>query len=93
MGAPADFKLNRELTSFAGSLFLSMFSLWDVQVPPAAAELLAQAAPVVVCGSAMMGGSFLLSLLMDLLAMASLPLSLGTNWRCQRLVFTSVIYL
>ncbi|CAE8653612.1 unnamed protein product, partial [Polarella glacialis] len=44
MGAPADFKLNRELTSFAGGVCMSMFSLWE----KCAAELLGPRAGLLV---------------------------------------------
>ena len=58
MGAPADFKLNRELTSFAGSFFLSMFSLWDHLL----FSLQANAAlDMFACLCAVLGGSFLLT--------------------------------
>ncbi len=82
MGAPADFKLNRELTSFAGSLFLSIFSLWEIQLPAHVVEALASAAQVFACCCAMMGASFVLTLLMDILAVASLPLFVAYVGTC-----------
>ena len=82
MGAPADFKLNRELTSFAGSLFLSIFSLWEIQLPTHMVEALASAAQVFACCCAMMGASFVLTLLMDILAVASLPLFVAYVGTC-----------
>ena len=82
MGAPADFKLNHELTSFAGSLFLSMFSLWDVQLPPDLLEALAVSARIFACFCAMMGGSMAVALVMDVLAITSLPLFVAYVGTC-----------
>ena len=86
LGAPADFKLNRELTSFAGSLFLSMFSLWDLQLPLEVLQVVGILGRSLVYLCAMMGASVALTLLMDMLAMVSLPLFVayvGTSlcWR------------
>ena len=82
MGAPADFKLNHELTSFAGSFFLSMFSMWDVMfsLPDRVAlEIL----EMWICGlCAVMGGSFLLTILMDILAIMSFPLFVAYSGTC-----------
>ena len=82
MGAPADFKLNKELTSFAGSLFLAMFSLWDKcasHVPDIAVDaLLAFAWLCAATG----GVSFLVALLVDLLAVLSLPLFVAYSGTC-----------
>ena len=84
MGAPADFKLNRELTSFAGDLFLSMFSLWGrfalsvSMVPTAAAEILHGC----LLFAGLSGVSLWLACIMDLLAMASLPLFIAYLGTC-----------
>ena len=82
MGAPADFKLNQELTSFAGSLFLSMFSLWDVHLPPDFLDALAVSARIFACFCAMMGGSLAVALVMDVLAITSLPLFVAYAGTC-----------
>ena len=86
MGAPADFKLNRELTSFVGDLFLSLFSLWSRLVlhalqmlhTPAVAHVLR-----ICCVIAGLSGlSTLLACAMDLLAIASLPLFVAYLGTC-----------
>lgn len=91
MGAPADFKLNQDLTRFTGSLFLSMFSICEsLQVPTSlirALSLLISLSP--------MGLSFTLALFMDVLALTSLPIFvayLGTSL-CWKLAIRSLFSL
>ena len=94
MGAPADFKLNRQLTSFAGHLFLSMFSLWGRWV----LQLLLAASgavrmlwalhyvwsfdSVLIILGLSLGLSGLVACVMDLIAIASLPLFVAYLGTC-----------
>ena len=94
MGAPADFKLNRQLTSFAGHLFLSMFSLWGrwvLQVLLAASGAIRMLwalhyvrsfdSVLFVFGFSL-GLSGLVACVMDLIAIASLPLFVAYLGTC-----------
>ncbi|CAE7439514.1 DTX45, partial [Symbiodinium sp. KB8] len=94
MGAPADFKLNRQLTSFAGHLFLSMFSLWGrwvLQLLLAASGAVRMLwalhyvrsfdSVLVILGFSL-GLSGLVACVMDLIAIASLPLFVAYLGTC-----------
>lgn len=98
MGAPANFKLNAELTSAFGSLCMSLFLSWEALVSYALASdgffLLMR------CGKLcpLFGLSFLVAFCMDLLACLLLPLFLvhicvSTVWRYYRRGLWSLILL
>ncbi|CAE7033604.1 DTX45 [Symbiodinium sp. CCMP2592] len=94
MGAPADFKLNRQLTSFAGQLFLSMFSLWGRWVLQAllaasgairmlwALHYVRSFDSVLFVFGFSLGLSGLVACVMDLIAIASLPLFVAYLGTC-----------
>lgn len=74
MGVPADFKLNREFTSFLGEICISLFSMWRGLLLHFGSELSGRVMLLAMRFCSLCGLSCLVALCTDLLALASLPL-------------------